>query len=106
MAIRPWLRINESSEDDDNPDITDYLGNGDIQTVYKWRNNTFSVMLRNILMSGFEKGTVEIAWSFPLWKYRFLKGYVQYFNGYGESLIDYNVHNNTLGVGLAFTDYF
>jgi phospholipase A1 len=105
MSIRPWIRINESSEEDDNPDITDYLGHGDLQTAYKWRKNTFSLMLRNILASGFENGTVEVAWSFPLWKYRFLKGYIQYFNGYGESLIDYNQHSNSLGFGVLVTDW-
>jgi phospholipase A1 len=62
-------------------------------------------MLRNHLESGFKKGAAELSWSFALWKYRFLKGYVQYFNGYGESLIDYNQHSNSLGIGLLVTDW-
>lgn len=105
LGIKPWVRINESYEDDDNPDITDYLGHGELHAAYKWHNNTFSLMLRNNLESGFEKGAVEAAWSFSLWNYRFLKGYVQWFSGYGESLIDYNQYSNSLGVGLLMTDW-
>lgn len=105
MSLKPWYRIEEPEEDDDNPDITDYLGYGEFRTAYKWHRNTFSLMLRNILESSFSKGAVELSWSFPLWKYRYVKGYVQYFNGYGESLIDYDQHANTLGVGLLLTDW-
>jgi phospholipase A1/A2 len=105
LGIKPWIRINESSDDDNNPDITDFLGHGELRTSYKWHNNTFSLMLRNNLESGFQKGAVEAAWSFPFWKYRFLKGYVQWFSGYGESLIDYNQYSNSLGIGVSITDW-
>jgi phospholipase A1 len=81
------------------------LGHGRVRTAYKWRNNTFSLTLRNILESGFEKGAVEATWSFPLWKYRFFKGYFQYFSGYGESLIDYDQYANSFGFGLLVTDW-
>ncbi|MGA6924145.1 MAG: phospholipase A [Desulfosarcina sp.] len=105
LGLKPWVRINESSDEDDNPDITDYLGHGELRTSYKWHNNTVSLMLRNHIESNFEKGTVEASWSFPLWEYRFLKGYVQWFSGYGESLIDYDQYSNSLGVGVSITDW-
>lgn len=105
MSFKPWYRIPEDDEDDDNPDITDYLGHYEISATYKLRENVFSVMSRNNLESGFEKGAVELSWSFPLWDWPYLKGYVQYFNGYGRSLIDYNQHSNVIGVGVSLTDW-
>jgi phospholipase A1 len=105
MSIKPWIRISEDYDDDDNPDITDYLGHGEFYASYKWRQNVFSLMSRNNLESGFSKGAVELSWSFPLPKWPYLKGYVHYFNGYGESLIDYNQHVNSIGIGLSLTDW-
>lgn len=105
MSFKPWYRIPEDDEDDDNPDITDYLGHYELSATYKWGENIFSLMSRNNLESGFEKGAVELSWSFPLWDWPYLKGYVQYFNGYGRSLIDYDQHSNTIGIGLSLTDW-
>lgn len=105
LSIKPWYRIPEDDDDDDNPDIEDYLGYGEIRGAYKWNDNTFGMMIRNVFESGFSKGTVELSWSFPLWNYDHFRGYVQYFNGYGQSLIDYNHHVNSIGIGLSLTDY-
>jgi len=105
LGIKPWYRIPEDDEDDDNPDITDYLGHCELRAAYKWHDHVFSVMSRNNIESGFSKGAVELTWSFPFGDYPFLKGYVQYFNGYGESLIDYDRHVNKIGIGIAVTDW-
>ena len=105
VGIKPWYRIPEDDENDDNPDITDYLGHYELRAACKWNDHVFSVMSRNNLESGFSKGAVELTWSFPFGDYPFLKGYVQYFNGYGESLIDYDRHVNKIGLGIAVTDW-
>ena len=105
MSFKPWYRIKEDAEDDDNRDITDYLGHYELCAGYKYKEHVFAAMSRNNIESGFEKGTVELSWSFPLGNYPYFKGYIQYFNGYGESLIDYNQHSNRIGIGVALTDF-
>jgi len=105
FRIKPWIRLPESDEEDDNPDITDFLGHFTTRAAYKWNRHVFSLMLRNNIESSFSRGAVEFAWSFPLWKYPYFKGYFQWFSGYGESLIDYNVYNNSIGLGVLITDW-
>jgi phospholipase A1 len=105
LSFKPWYRFEEDADDDDNPDITDYLGHYELRAAYKWNKHVFSAMSRNNLESGFSKGAVELGWSFPLGNYPYLKGYMQFFNGYGESLIDYNKYVNRIGIGIALTDW-
>jgi phospholipase A1 len=102
VLIRPWYRIPEDAETDDNPDIEDYLGHGDLQFVYRKGRNAYSLLLRNNFKAQENHGAMKLNWSFPL--YGRLKGYVQYFDGYGESLIDYNHSQQSLGVGLSLTE--
>lgn len=104
FSIKPWYRIPESDKDDDNSDITDYMGHGEIGAAYKWHRNTFTVLSRNNLESGFKRGGVEASWSFPLGNYKYLKGYIQGFTGYGQSLIDYDSNETSIGIGFAMTD--
>lgn len=106
FGFKPWYRISEDSDEDDNPDITDFLGHYELRAAYKTSNNhVFSLMSRNNLESGFDEGAVEAGWSFPLGSWPYLKGYVQYFYGYGESLIDYDEKTNRIGIGILLEDW-
>lgn len=102
MSFKPWLRVTEHEANDDNPDIEYYLGHFEWMGLYQWHNRTLSVMLRNNLRSD-NRGAVEIGWSFPLSSK--VKAYVKYFNGYGESLIEYNNSLESLGFGILISDW-
>jgi phospholipase A1/A2 len=102
LSFKPWLRIKEDPQEDNNPGITDYLGNYELRLLYHWRGQVFSFMGRNLLDSD-GRYNAELAWSFPITGK--LRGMVQWYNGYGESLIDYNYKMNRLGVGVMLTDW-
>jgi len=103
LSLKPWYRIPEDSNNDDNPDIDKYLGHGELGAVYQMGTHTFGLLLRNNLRSE-NRGAVQVDWSFPVSKNK-LKGYVQYFNGYGESLIDYDSSVNRIGAGIILTNW-
>lgn len=101
--VRPWYRIREDWTSDNNPDITNYMGVGDIVATYAIGGHFFSLVLRSNLNFWNFHGAAQVDWSFPL--YRQLKGYVQAFTGYGESLIDYNHYQTTVGAGFLLFNW-
>jgi phospholipase A1 len=105
VMFRPWWRIPENRSDDNNPDIGDYMGRGDVQIVHEWNGQEFSMMLRHSLRGGARShGAARFTWSFPLAGN--LRGYLQAFKGYGESMIDYNHNATYLGVGISLLDWY
>jgi len=108
ISFRPWYRIPEnekedptSAKGDDNPDIDDYMGYFELQGTWEQNDYEFSLLIRNNLRSE-NYGAAQFDASFPLWGR--LRGVVQYFNGYGDSMIDYNHRVERLGVGILLTD--
>ncbi|MBY5993907.1 phospholipase A [Ferrimonas balearica] len=108
FGAQAWHRLKEdpkSSPDDprgdDNPDITDFMGHGELLMLYKRDERNLSLRLRGNLATG--KGGVEAGWSLPL--FAKLRGYVQIYYGYGESLIDYNVKSERVSLGFEFTPW-
>ncbi len=102
LALKVWYRIPEKTSSDNNPDISNYLGNEELHALYRYGHQTFGVMFRPGLRSGFTPG-IQLDWSFPLTKR--LQGYVQYYSGYGENLIDYNHYNHSIGIGIMLNNW-
>lgn len=102
-SIKPWYRIPESKNNDDNPDIEKYLGYGEFRVIHVMDDYTVDMMLRNNLRSSENKGAIELGFTFPLWGKS--RGYIQYFNGYGQSLLGYDQHSQTLGIGIMLTNW-
>lgn len=108
-TIRPWYRIPESKKKeptdpagDDNPDILDFMGHGEVS--FAWRDSKYEFEVRGRGNPSTGKGAITLAATYPLFgKFR---GFVQYFNGYGDSLIDYNFFQQRIGLGVALTNLY
>lgn len=99
VGLRAWYRIPEDEDSDDNPGMYRYYGYGDVRFIYAPDKNTFTAMLR----PGTEEVGFELTWSYPLT--RVFRAYAQYWNGYGESLIDYDARIERFGIGIALNDW-
>ena len=53
--------------------------------------------------SSWEGGSIQLNYVFPIKGH--LRGQVQLFDGYGETMIDYNHRQTTLGIGISFADW-
>jgi phospholipase A1 len=100
--VRPWYRLHESADDDNNPDIADYMGHGDVRAIYR-SDSGYAITATGRYNAHTRKGAAQLELSTPPLLGP-LKGYVQVFSGYGESLIDYNWRQTTIGVGLTLND--
>lgn len=103
MYGKAWYRIPESDNVDENATILDYYGHGQLNAVYRWNGHSFTALARGNLKTG--KGSLQVGWYSPP-VIGPLRAYVQGFTGYGETLIDYNWQQNTIGIGFAINDGF
>ncbi|WP_350561249.1 phospholipase A [Psychrobacter sp. CAL346-MNA-CIBAN-0220] len=102
IVPRVWARVDGGGSDDDNPDIEDFMGYGDIKFLYDLPDQkSISGTLRYNTKT--DKGAAQIDYVFPLTES--VNGYVQLFQGYGESLIDYNYETTAIGVGIVLNDW-
>lgn len=104
IYVKPWLSVLKGDTyNENNSNITDYLGNGEVTMSYLWGEQDFSVMFRNHLESGFKRGAVELSYSIPI--YGHIRAYAQAFMGYGQSLIEYDHYTNAVGIGVSLNDW-
>jgi phospholipase A1 len=110
LSLKSWFRIKEKkktspddTEGDDNPDMQKYTGYNEFGITVKFAG------LNNLYISTIgrynfvhNKGSIEANVTFP-GIIKNMSVMVQYFEGYGESLIDYNVRQRKAGIGFSVT---
>jgi phospholipase A1 len=99
VDLRAWGVWRDPAYDRYNPDLAHYLGYLRPSVAYKRGEWELSLVEHNQLESGFRRGSVEASVSHYFGSNWSL--YAQYFNGYGQSLIEYDHATNAVGVGFA-----
>lgn len=105
LSLRMQQRLGEKT-DDDNPDIVHYLGNTEVTASWLPGLATASLTWRTHAATG-ERGSVQFDWTYPVVRSQpsGLRWYAQLFSGYGETLLDYNHRQTSLGLGLTLFEF-
>ena len=100
LEARPRIKLPRFKGEDDNPDLEDYIGYLDLSLAYVNSRQEYVLTVKGNPET--ERGGIQLDWSFPV--YGKLRGLVQAYGGYGESLIDYDHENYRLSIGFQFTN--
>ena len=100
---RAWKRISEDPEKDDNPDIASYIGRAEFSA---WWNPDGKNSL-GLTVHTFGKGSQRLEYTRAIGDpaKNNLRFVMQVFNGYGDTLVDYNRKRTVFSVGLRLVDF-
>ncbi|CAN5391616.1 phospholipase A [soil metagenome] len=99
-------RLKENIATDNNPDLESFRGRGDVQFSWTPGAATAAITYRNSFRNG-KRGAILFEGTYPVYRDQpnGLRWYVQAFNGYGETLTDYNFRQTSFGAGLTFLQF-
>lgn len=100
VLITGWYRLPEKRDQDDNRDIYNYMGLGEIEVIKSFGRH--SIKAKAPLFSHHQG--IDVKYSYP-WRDQ-LRWFLSYQAGYGQSLIEYNRPTQRVGVGIALEDLF
>jgi len=105
VLARAHYRFREDGDDDDNPDLLKYIGHGDLSLVRAPGVSTTTLNWK--VAKDLGKGAWQLDWSYPVYadQPRGLRYYVQLYSGYGESLLDYNHRQTSIGLGFSLFEF-
>jgi phospholipase A1 len=98
MEFAAWHRFPDAQ--DYNPQLLEYLGYGHLKFSIPYKRHLVEVLLRNSFST---RRATAINYSYPAFGKKDFFLYVKFFNGYGESLIDYDQNLNKIGVGFSIS---
>lgn len=103
LTLQPYWRLPESDGEDDNPDIHRYMGYANVRLARRFdHDQEFSIQLRGNPDTGYSGTRLDYSWP----AFNGVRGYVQYYYGYGESLIDYDHRVQRLSLGFSLNPLF
>ena len=103
---RGWWRIPEKPSQDDNPDLTSHIGRGELSIHWlPERDDEIIMLIRSNLQVYGHRGFLQLDWASPFKVGRSSQLNFQLTTGYGDSLIDYNHSQTTIGIGIVFKEW-
>ena len=99
LMPRAWVYIGDLS---DNPDIARYRGYVDLRTILSYKGLQLSAYGR--MGNHADRGSIQVDLTYPLrkfWGTFSVYLHVQYFNGFGESLLEYNERSTAWRAGFS-----
>lgn len=109
IQLQLWARVFDADEPstpsnpdgDDNPEIIDFMGNHQLEVDWRFdAGRQLSLMNRYNFEEG--NGALRLRYTEPTTARGFL-WFVQFFHGYGESLIDFDREVTRAGIGFALS---
>mgnify|MGYP002777661801 CR=1 FL=1 len=102
VLLRPWWRLKDA--EDENPAIADHIGRAEAVLIYTRGRHLFSLAGSHSLRLGKKnRGQVQFDWTFPV--VGDLRLDLQLFHGYGETLVDYNHRQSTIGIAIPLVEW-
>lgn len=91
---------------DDNPNLVEHIGREEISLGWSPGPSTFNLTWRTNL-STLSRGSLQLDWTYPVFADQplGLRWYAQLFSGYGETLLDYNHRQTSIGLGLTLFQF-
>ncbi|MFA5824491.1 MAG: phospholipase A [Gallionellaceae bacterium] len=103
LLARWWQRLRESALVDDNADIVNFLGYREFELRYIEDENWEISVISRIHSTQLDIAAPWSSWLALDEAYEHnINVHLHYFNGFGESLLDYNQSHVTWGVGVSF----
>jgi len=105
VMLKANHRLHEKNKDD-NPDLTDFIGLGEVAMNWFAGSATVNLSWRPNLHA-IDRGSLQLDWTYPVFANQpaGLRWYVQMFSGFGETLLDYNHRQTRLGAGLTLFQF-
>ncbi len=102
VMLSGWYRLPD--EEDENPKVADFVGRARAVVVYNVKKHQLSLIAASGLRPKYPgRGSLQLSWSLPVINnFRLI---LQATDGYGETLMDYNHSQATIGVAVALIDW-
>lgn len=100
VMFRPWYVM--KGKDEDNPEAANYIGRAELTVIHSFGENMIYAVGRHPF-NRLKRGSLELNYIFTI--NGNLRAHLQFFSGYGETMIDYRHYQNTFGIGISLIDW-